>query len=101
MNVITEACLEKYAKNKFTKIGCLFYKFASPNKRGVPDDLIVCPNGQVIFIEFKNPNGTGKISKLQELQIKKLRDNKATVMVIDKVELVDELIELIKEYYLA
>ena len=93
--IYSEADLEKYGKKQLQSIGCLVYKFVSPTKRGVPDDITVCPDGRVFFIEYKTPNGTGKLSKLQELQIAKLRANNATVLVINSVKEVDALVKAI------
>jgi hypothetical protein len=40
-----------YAKSK----GVLCYKFASPGNRGVPDRILIGPNGNVCFLELKRP----------------------------------------------
>lgn len=94
--ITTEAQLEKYGKKELRSIGCLVYKFVSPAKRGVPDDIVVCPDGQIIFIEYKAPNGSGKLSKIQRVEIQKLRDNKARVLIIEHVEQVNNLVHAIK-----
>ena len=63
--------------------GWLVYKFVSPSQSGVPDRLFI-RNGQVVFVEFK---ATGE--KLRPLQVKiidKMREQGATVHVIDSVE---------------
>ena len=62
--------------------GWLTYKFASPSKRGVPD-VIMIRGGRVVFVEFKHPNGTGKLSPLQEIEINKLRGQDMEVYVIN------------------
>lgn len=61
--------------------GWLAYKFSSPAHRGVPD-VIFIRNGEVIFIEFKHPNGKGKISPLQAHTIKEMKEESADVFVI-------------------
>jgi len=38
--------------------------------KGCPDRLLICPGGNMVFIEFKDPKGHA--SKLQEYYIKKL-----------------------------
>ena len=63
--------LQAYACKALRDVGCLVYKFSSPAKRGVPDLIIVPPNGKVIFVEMKHPNGRGKLSKLQVIEILK------------------------------
>ena len=62
--------------------GWLAYKFASPAHRGVPDCLFI-KNSRVVFVEFKRPDGKGKLSKLQEHTIKDMRAHGALVYLID------------------
>ena len=85
----TEAQLQEYAVKTLKGTGCLVYKFSSPAKRGVPDLIVVPPNGRVFFIEMKHPNKQGRLSKLQKLEIAKLMGNRALVFVIDSVDEVD------------
>lgn len=42
-----------YAKTK----DCLCVKLEVQNDRGWPDRMVICPNGRVIFLEFKNSSG--------------------------------------------
>lgn len=97
--IVSESQIEKYGKDKLRKAGCLVYKFVSPAKRGVPDDIVVLPDGQVLFIEYKAPHGRGKLSKLQQVEIQKLRDNNAKVLVVDSVKQIDELAHAIDEVH--
>lgn len=61
--------------------GCEAYKFVSPERKGVPDRLVVGP-GFSFFIEFKAP---GEVpSKQQEREIKRLRDLGQNVYVCDR-----------------
>lgn len=99
VNIRTESSLEKYGKKQLQNIGCLVYKFSSPAKRGVPDSIVVRPDGRVFFIEYKTPFKGGKLSKLQVIEIAKLRENNAVVMVIDAVIQVDNLVTHIKSLY--
>lgn len=50
--------------------GVLCWKF-SAQEAGVPD-LICFHNGMVLLLELKSPRGTGRLSRLQELQIGRL-----------------------------
>lgn len=64
------------------------YKFTSPGRRSVPDRLCVFPNGDVIFVEVKQP--LGKLTRLQEAEHRFLRALKQHVVVVydyDDVEL--------------
>lgn len=63
--------------------GWLVYKFVSPQKRGVPDRIFF-RNGVTQLIEFKTP--TGRLTRLQELQIAKLRSEGIAVAVCDSVD---------------
>ncbi|MBE16520.1 MAG: putative nuclease [Prokaryotic dsDNA virus sp.] len=78
----------KYA----TKSGCIAYKFSSPARRGVPDRLIVCPNGVSFFIEFKNE--TGNLSVMQLREIQKLRDRGQRVYVCDHKGQAETILDL-------
>ena len=62
-------------------MGCLAFKFES-NFIGVPDAIIIPPSGVVFFIEFKNPNGTGRVSALQERMHEVIRKNNVKVFVV-------------------
>lgn len=78
--LLQSKCLKRARLN-----GWLCYKFSSPARRGVPD-VIMIREGEVIFVEFKNPNGKGRLSKLQEVEILKLRTEGMDVVVIDNEE---------------
>ena len=79
---------EKYVEQKLVteakKMGGLAVKFVSPGLDGVPDRLVLFPEGKMAFAELKAP---GK--KLRPLQEKRKRTLEALgfrVYVIDKVE---------------
>jgi hypothetical protein len=92
----TESTLQKKLVKRLKLLGSLVYKFSSPSHRGVPDLVVVPPSGITFFIEVKNPKGTGRLSKLQEIEIKKIRGNNAAVYVIQREE---QLNEIIKEHF--
>ena len=64
-------------------MGIQTYKFTSPGRAGVPDRMFIAPDGVVFFIEFKTP--TGKLSKLQENEIKILHNRSVDAWVVDDV----------------
>ena len=76
---VIETKVSTYAKSK----GWLVYKFVAPGRSGVPDRLYI-KEGQVIFIEFKTAKG--KLSKLQEVQIERIRQQGIPVYVINNIE---------------
>ncbi|MEB2279683.1 VRR-NUC domain-containing protein [Lysinibacillus xylanilyticus] len=85
-----ESQIEKYLKSEIEKLGGLCYKFVSPGNKGVPDRLIILPNGQVIFAELKNE--AGRLSPIQERTIKTLKDLKCRVFCLNSKPAVDKLI---------
>ena len=62
----------------------LVYKFTSPNRRSVPDRMIVAPHGPVFFIEFKRPGG--KTTAGQDREIERLLNQNVSVYVVDDVD---------------
>lgn len=84
-----EMLVGRYAKQR----GCLYWKFTSPGNRGVPDRIIVAPNGNVLFMELKAKRGV--VSPLQEHQCDQLRLRNANVCIVrdygDAVEEIDLL----------
>jgi Holliday junction resolvase len=90
-----EADLERKTVNALRKQGLMVYKFSSPNKRGVPDDIVLCAGGKTFFIEFKHPNGKGKLSKLQEIEINKLEKQGYSVYIVDSLESANEVVSML------
>ncbi len=62
------------------RVGGRAYKFTSPGNAGVPDRIVVLPNRPPIFVEVKAD--TGRLTDLQEVQIKRLRDLGQDVRVV-------------------
>ncbi len=86
--------LEKTLQQKVIKesvekgIQCV--KVDSSSTRGWPDLTCVLPNGTVLFVELKTK--TGRLSKLQEYTISKLKRNNANVYVIRSLDEFKDLI---------
>jgi len=72
MSTELEKDIERKAVAAAKARGWISYKFVSPQQRGVPDRIFF-REGKTVLIEFKRP-GTGRLSKLQELQINRLRE---------------------------
>ena len=70
----------EYARKTY---GALTYKFTSPNRRNVPDRLLLFPNGTVIFIEFKRK--AKQLTEGQKRECQRIRNHGFTVLVIDDV----------------
>ena len=75
-----ERKVEKALVRMLWNLGCESYKFVSPNCRGVPDRLFITGEGKVFFAELKTIKG--RLSSLQEIQIKKLTALNQQVYVI-------------------
>ncbi|WJY27461.1 VRR-NUC domain-containing protein [Sporosarcina trichiuri] len=80
--------LEKELERKFVEMvkaeGGLALKFTSPNMAGVPDRIVLLPDGVFFFAELKRPG-----QKLRPLQLKRkeqLEQLGFRVAVVDSVE---------------
>lgn len=83
----TEKKLGEFARAR----GCLYYKFSSPARRGVPDRLIIAPNGRCLFLELKAPKKTP--TALQRREIELLRGNRQFAEWTDNLEEGKRMIE--------
>ncbi len=90
-----EKVIEAKVCDHAKKLGCLVYKFTSPNRRSVPDRLFITPTGRVFFVEFKRLGE--EPTAAQAVEIEKIRSKGVTVLVIDRVEdgkkMVDKQVE--------
>jgi len=86
-----EKRVESYLKRMVKTIGGLSYKFSSPAHRGVPDQIVILPTGNVWFIEVKAPDGN--VSKLQQVVIDDLLSKYANVEVVYCIEDVNKWIK--------
>ncbi len=75
-----EKDIEKLFTAEIKKAGGKAYKFTSPGNDGVPDRIVMLPDGRIVFVELKTD--TGKLSRLQELQCKKIAELGQTVRVL-------------------
>ena len=60
--------------------GGLFYKFVSPGNPGVPDRIVVTPQGEVYFVELKTD--AGRLAALQKWHRQELEKRGANVRVL-------------------
>tara|TARA_B110000908_G_C10205697_1_gene427593 strand:+ start:1092 stop:1340 length:249 start_codon:yes stop_codon:yes gene_type:complete len=66
-------------------------KVDSTSTVGLPDLIVVLPDGQVLFVELKTP--TGRLSKMQEHILTKLRKNNANAYVCRSLEEFQAIVE--------
>ena len=80
--------LEKNIENKLTsaveKAGGIAPKFVSPSLRGMPDRLVLLPDGVFAFVELKAPGENPR--PLQKARHRKLRSLGFKVYVIDSID---------------
>ena len=86
--------IEKYLRDKIKNLGGIAYKFISPSNNGVPDRIVLLPKGKIIFVELKNEHG--KTSKMQDIQIERIRNLGFDVRIINSKQKVDEFINEIQ-----
>ena len=86
---------EKIIEQKLTLMvkrqGGIAVKFVSPSFAGMPDRLVLLPDGLIAFVELKAP---GKRPRpLQEARHRLLRSLGFNVYVIDKPELIGGMLD--------
>lgn len=78
--MLSEKNIERHLTNGVKKLGGMCLKFVSPSTSGVPDRIIILPNGRIIFAEIKTDEG--KLSKIQEYVIDEMKKRGADVRVL-------------------
>lgn len=86
-----EQIIEKYLIDEIKRVGGKSYKWVSPGNNGVPDRIVIFPNGKIIFVELKAPGK--KPTVYQRIVIRELIKLNCDVLVIDILEQIDELIK--------
>lgn len=86
-----ERNIESYLRDRVREVGGIAFKWVSPGNSGVPDRIVIVPNGRIVFVELKAPGR--KPTALQLYQQNRLRVLGCDVRLIDSREGVDELIK--------
>ena len=71
--------------------GGLCYKFVSPGNPGVPDRLVITPDGRTFYVELKNE--VGRLSSIQKWQHEELRKRHADVRTLKSIDEVAAFVE--------
>ena len=86
---------EKTVESKFTSAvkakGGLAVKFTSPGFNGMPDRLVMFPDGRIAFVEVKAPGETPR--PLQRSRLKLLRRLGFKAFVLDNTSDIPKIIE--------
>jgi len=69
LSYLRESDIEKYLVRKVKEKGGLAIKFVSPSISGIPDRLLLLPEGKLAFVELK-----AKGKKPRPLQLKRMAD---------------------------
>ena len=75
-----ESSIERYVGGAVKCLGGLWLKFTSPGNAGVPDRLVIMPDGTTFFVELKAEDG--ELSPQQIRQIERIEKRGAKVYVI-------------------
>lgn len=85
--------IEEYLVRHVRQCGGKAYKFVSPGNSGVPDRLVVFPNGVIAFIELKAPGE--KTRPIQDHEINRLRLYGQSVAILDSKAKIDSYIKVL------
>lgn len=86
--------IEQKLRREVEKRGGRCFKFLS-SVSGVPDRILLLPGGLVIFVELKKEGE--KPRKLQEVQMRKIRELGFRVRVVDSEQEIQKLMREIEE----
>lgn len=93
---MTEKALQNYLFARADDHGIYCRKMAAVGHTGFPDAFLVFA-GRAALVELKSPKGTGRLSKKQEREIARLREQGMNVYIVDSKEDVDNVIRNIAD----
>lgn len=88
-----EKYLEKKLVERVKAVGGMCIKIHNPYYRGLPDRLVILPDGGIVWVELKTLGK--KPTKLQRLAHDELRKREQLVYVIDSDKKLNEFLRLI------
>jgi len=86
-----ESQIEKSLSQRIKARGGLCYKFISPSNPGVPDRIIITPDGRTVYVELKTE--IGRLASIQQWQISEMQKRQADVRVCKGIEAIKDLVE--------
>ena len=95
--MVRERTVEQHLVKGLDRIGIPCVKFQPDHMRGMPDRLILLPDGRVIWCELKTQGG--KLEPIQQVRHRELEKSGQQVRVVWSTEQADTLIEEIKSAY--
>lgn len=90
-----ERDIEVLLRDGVKQLGGKAYKWISSGNAGVPDRIVILQGGVVHFVELKQEHG--KLTRLQKIQQKRLKDLNATVFTLYGADAVKQYLEAVKE----
>lgn len=94
-----ERDIEKKLRLETKKRGGLAMKFVSPGLVGVPDRIVVLPEGKIGFVELKAPGQ--EPTAIQNQRMTQLRKLGCLVHVLDQREQIGEILDDIQDTSLS
>lgn len=88
--MLLEKKIEKKFCDKVKAAGGLALKFMATACAGVPDRVVLMPNGRVYFVELKREDG--KVSPIQKYMFEKFENLGSPVHVICNEKMIDDFI---------
>lgn len=85
-----ESYIESYLVRKVKENNGLCLKFVSPGNPGVPDRIVITPNGRTIYVELKTD--TGRLAKIQKWQRSEMKKRGADVRVLYGMDAVKDFL---------
>lgn len=82
-----ERDIEAYLVRRVEEAGGRAYKFTSPNRRNVPDRLVLWPGGHAEFVECKAPGNEPTAGQWREID--RLRALDFEVWVVDSIHAIE------------
>ena len=79
-----ESAIEARLVKMVRERGGLCYKFVSPSNPGVPDRIVITPDGRSIYVELKTE--IGRLANIQRWQLDEMRKRGADVRVLKGLE---------------
>ena len=89
-----EVEIEKELVREVRKAGGWAFKFVSPGRCGIPDRIVVLPEGRVCFVELKAPKEKPRAS--QKVVMRRLCRLKVPVVTIDNKKTAGRLAEFLE-----
>lgn len=87
-----ERNIEKKLVQGVKALGGIAYKWVSPGNTGVPDRIVIFPDGKIEFVELKAE--TNKPTMLQLAQMDRLKQRNCVVYVLRGEKAVNEYLDV-------